>query len=52
MTEPIEHIENAVDELEEAHDKLAGELGTRLMVQRVAEDAQEIAERYHRINDE
>lgn len=53
MTTALEHIENAIHELEEAQAKLGDEMGTRMMVDEVTDDLQALASRYRRIhNDE
>lgn len=51
MTTILEHLQQALDEMEQAHEKAQGELGTRMMLDGVIDELRSLISRYKRINE-
>lgn len=52
MTTAIEHLRVALDNIEQAREKLSDSMGTRMMLSNIEDDLRGLINRYERINDD
>jgi len=52
MTDVLEHLNNALGELQEAYSKADGEIGTQMMVDELIDEVHKLISRYERINED